>query len=227
MDPDAQARSQVLIACKILNAKGLVEGFGHVSCRLPGERILITPRKGLALVGEEDLLITDLEGNQLGGGSHPPLELPMHTQIYRRHSGVGAICRTHSPWATVFGVAGVPIRAVHGFGCSLGPEVPVFPKLDLIATPELGAEVAAFLGEREAILLRGNGTIVVGESIPQAVAKAIFLEESALLQYRAQALPQATWPIFLSEEEVRRRRLSDLPHEPIRAWEYYAATLAS
>ena len=52
-----ELRADVLSACRILTFFRIVEGFGHVSTRIPEtDRILITPRRALGLVGEEELV---------------------------------------------------------------------------------------------------------------------------------------------------------------------------
>jgi ribulose-5-phosphate 4-epimerase/fuculose-1-phosphate aldolase len=51
MDTIDQLKSEIVSACKILSKQKLVEGFGHVSARLPEtDRFLLTPRISLALL---------------------------------------------------------------------------------------------------------------------------------------------------------------------------------
>ena len=48
-----QLKKDVISACRILSHQKLVEGFGHVSARIPDSRpFMITPRVGLALAYE-------------------------------------------------------------------------------------------------------------------------------------------------------------------------------
>ena len=72
-----ELRAEVLTACRVLTHFRIVEGFGHVSARIPQtERILITPRKALGLVTEAELVELDLDGRQVAGegsGSVDPL----------------------------------------------------------------------------------------------------------------------------------------------------------
>ena len=56
---------------------------------------------------------------------------------------------------------------------------------------ERGEATVRALGNRASLMLRGNGCVVVGRSIQEAVVRAIFLEESARLQYRALVIRQA------------------------------------
>ncbi|HEY7062043.1 MAG TPA: class II aldolase/adducin family protein [Chloroflexota bacterium] len=216
--------AQMVTGCAILSEQGLVEGFGHLSARLPDGAILMTPRKTLALVQEEELLTLDLDGNVLAGEGRPAVESAMHLAIYRHRPDVGAIARTHSRACAVFGVAGRPVRAVHRFGSHLGAEVPVHPDFTLVGARELGDAVASFLGDRQAVLLRGNGTLITAPTLVEAVTRAIWLEESASIQLAA--LSAGLEPHYLSADEAQRAAAMDMPHEPIRAWEFYAALAA-
>ena len=82
-------RAEVITACRVLTHFRIAEGFGHVSVRVPGtERILITPRKALALVTEPELVEIDGDGRKLAGDGDPPLETAMHVAVYR--------CRGHA-----------------------------------------------------------------------------------------------------------------------------------
>jgi ribulose-5-phosphate 4-epimerase/fuculose-1-phosphate aldolase len=215
--------ADVVAACQILDGKELVEAYGHVSARIPGsDLLLVTPRGGLGFVRARDLLVMDLTGRVVRGRSTPPLEMPMHTVVYRRRPEIGALCRTHSRMAVAWSTLGRSLPPAHGFGSFLGPGVPVFPKPDLITTEALGAELAETLGAGEAVLLRGNGTLVVGRTLPEACVRAIFLEESARIQCVAAGAGQ---PLAMSDAEIRRR--TDVPYDHYgRAWNYYTAKYA-
>lgn len=220
----ADLAAQIVTGCAILSEQGLVEGFGHLSARLPGDRVLMTPRKALALVQEDELLTLGLAGNVLAGAGRPAVESAMHLAIYRHRPDVQAIARTHSRACAVFAVANRPVRAVHRFGSHLGAEVPVFPDFTLVGAQELGERVAAFLGDRQALLLHGNGTLITAPTLVEAVTRAIWLEESASIQLAA--LSAGLEPQYLTAEEAQRAAAMDMPHEPIRAWEFYAALAA-
>lgn len=216
-------REQLLDASLIIDNQQLVKGYGHVSARVPGrDDMLITPRRGPGLLSDSDeMLILDFDGKLLEGDGPIPIEAVMHGAIYRAHSNVHAVVRTHSKYVNVLGILGKPPRPVHGFGSFLGAEVPIFPKPFLIADPELAREVAASLGSAEALVLRGNGDIVPGRSVPEATVKAIFLEESCELQYLALCAGQ---PTYLTPEEIAIRREPGYDHFD-RAWDYYREQL--
>lgn len=218
-----ELRNDVLAACRVLHHFRIVEGFGHVSARVPGsERILITPRRALGLVvNEAELVEVDLAGKQVGGATNPPLEVPMHLGVYRRRPDVMAIARGHPRHVASYACAGKPLRVAHGFGANLGPVINVFPQPFLVVGTEMADGVADALGDAEAVILQSNGMLAVGQSVPHACVQALFLEETAELQVKAEAA--GFEPKFYTPEGAARRHGDDRVHEPIRAWEYYLA----
>src|SRR5262245_11839134 len=219
-----ELRAEVLTACRVLTHFRIVEGFGHVSARIAGaDRILITPRKALGLVTEGELVELDMEGRQVGGElGRPPLEAIMHVAVYRRRADVTGIARGHPRHVAAYACAGEPLKVAHGFGANLGPVVRVTKEPYLVADMGLAEQVADALGaDAEAVMLRSNGMLAVGQSVPHACVQALFLEEAAELQLAAQAA--GFEPKHYTPEGAARRHGDDRVHEPIRAWEYYVA----
>ena len=221
-----ELRAEIVTACRVLTHFRIVEGFGHVTARLPGgERIIITPRRALGLVSEAELVELDLDGKQVAGEGRPPLEFPMHLAVYRRRPDAMAIARGHPRNVAAFACAAEPLRIAHGFGANLGPVVRVFRQPFLVADDAMGEAVADALGaDAEAVILQSNGMLAVGQSVPHACVQALFLEETAELQLKA--LAAGLSPRFYTQEGAARRHGDDRVHEPIRAWEYYAAAAA-
>jgi L-ribulose-5-phosphate 4-epimerase len=221
MDSELQQLKQDLVsAAKILSNERLVQGFGHVSARIPdSELFLITPRISLALVAEQDLLAVNLKG-EIVEGKHPaPFETPLHTAILNEIPTVNAVARIHARVANMFSVTDRKLEPVHNHGSFFAGGVPVFHKPDLISTDKLGHEVVAALGEKPALLLRGNGQVTVGKTIPEAVMMAIYLEEAA--EILAGALQIGT-PIPLAEGESAFRQREALPPVDLeRAWNFF------
>src|SRR5713226_8865278 len=175
-----ELRAEMLTACRVLTYFRIAESFGHVSARLAGgERVLITPRRALALVTEPELVELDLDGRQVAGEGRPPLEAAMHLAVYRRRLEIMAIARGHPRHVAAYACAGEPLKIAHGFGANLGAVVPVFAQPFLAASPEMGDAVADALGPAEAMILQSNGMLTVGQSVPQACVQALFMEETA------------------------------------------------
>jgi ribulose-5-phosphate 4-epimerase/fuculose-1-phosphate aldolase len=218
----AELRAEVLAACRVLHHFRIVEGFGHISARIPGrERILMTPRRALGLVTEAELVELDLDGRQIAGDGRPPLEVPMHLAVYRRRADVAAIARGHPRHVAAYACAGEALRVAHGFGANLGAVIQVSAQPFLVANAEMGEGVADALGDAEAVILQSNGMLAVGQSVPHACVQALFLEEMAELQLKA--LGAGFTPRYYSPDGAARRHGDDRVHEPVRAWEYYLA----
>ena len=220
-----EIKKNVITACRVLSHEDLVRGFGHVSARIPeSDRFVLTPRVSLALVREKDLLILNLKGEVVEGKSTPPFETALHTAIYKGRSDINAAARIHGRRAGYFSVTGRRIEPVHNHGSFFYGGVPVFPKTDLISTQRLGEEVVEAMERSPAILLRGNGQVTIGRTIPEAVMMAIYLEEAADMLYGA--LQVGTPTIFSSDESSLRKVESLPPVDLERAWNFYKKKIA-
>ncbi len=220
-----EIKEAVVAACKVMEAFGLVQGHGHVSSRLPdGENLLVTPKKSPYLITKEELLVVDSNGKLVEGAGTPLGEMCLHTAIYRNRPDVGAICRFHSEMTSVFGVLKRPVRVVHALGYLVGPEVRVFDSPDLQVDPELADRMVETLGGDCGIILRGNGAATVGSNVIEACVRALFLDESAKLQYKASLVGA---PEYLSMAEIDRRNefyWRKIDSDPYwRAWEYFVS----
>lgn len=216
----SRLRQEIISACRILSDQKLVQGFGHVSARIPdSETFFITPRIGLALVKESDLLILNFKAEVVEGKRPAPSEAWLHTAIMRTRPQINGIIRFHARTANIFSVTDRKLEPVHDHGSFFASGVPVFRTPDLITTESLGEGVARALADRPAILLRGNGQVAVGRSIPEAVMMAIYLEEAAEVLYGAL---QVGKPMPLSPDESKQRQIEALPPVDLeRAWNYF------
>jgi ribulose-5-phosphate 4-epimerase/fuculose-1-phosphate aldolase len=213
-------KKDIISACRILSHKKLVEGFGHVSARIPdSDLFLMTPRIGLALVKETQLLTINLKGEVIEGRYPAPSETWLHTVIMKTKPGINAITRVHARAANIFSVTDRRLEPVHNHGSFFTGGVPVFYKPDLITTQKLGEEVVQALGGNPAVLLRGNGQVTVGRTIPEAVMMAIYLEEAAEILYGAL---QIGTPVPLTADESAKRQVEALPPVDLeRAWNFF------
>ncbi|HET7007638.1 MAG TPA: class II aldolase/adducin family protein [Candidatus Binatia bacterium] len=215
-----QLRKDIVSASRILSHLRLVEGFGHVSARIPeSESFLVTPRISLALVREEQLLTMNLKGEVVEGSHPPPFEAWLHTAIMKTKPRVNAITRIHARVANIFSVTDRRLEPVHNHGSFFAGGVPVFATPDLISNEKLGTAVGEALGDRPAILLRGNGQVTVGRTIPEAIMMAIYLEEAAEVLFGAL---QIGIPIPLTIDESKQRQIEALPPIDLeRAWNFF------
>lgn len=171
---------EVIPAARALARHGLVDAFGHVSARV-GQTFAMTAPEPLGTV--DRLLQIPLDADELPDGA--PKEAWIHAGIYRVRPDVGGICRAQPASVN----AAVTIRARHGQGAFVGGDVPVHDDATLVRTRELGATVAATLGDGDAIVLRGNGAVTVASRPGIAMALMHVLEASARINLAGNATP--------------------------------------
>ena len=237
---DTRLRKTLLDACRILDHNRLLHAYGHVSARsTDGRTILITPRKGPGLIrSPHEILRANLDGKvipdrkataklskSLAATLQLPLEVFLHTEIYRARPDVHAISRFHGMFANVLSVLRRTLRPVHELAVPIGREVPLFDTPELISSQAVGRRLVASLGSARALLLRGNGQLAVSTSseaaIEEAVVNAILLETTAEMQWRALAVGKPAW-IAGDELSGEFAKLANREYEAIlRPWEYY------
>jgi ribulose-5-phosphate 4-epimerase/fuculose-1-phosphate aldolase len=201
----------LVAASRILAAQGILDAYGHVSARSDRDprRFVISRSLAPALVEAKDLM-------ELGADSEAPpgekrkafLERYIHGEIYRARPEVKAIVHSHSPSVIPFGVTRTRLRPVYHMAGFLWSGTPVYDiRKDraendlLIRDRTLGEALANSLGKCTCVLMRGHGMTVVGESVPEAVFRAIYTEGNARLQLDAMRLEG---PIeFLTDAEGR------------------------
>ncbi|MFQ5539723.1 MAG: class II aldolase/adducin family protein, partial [Candidatus Binatia bacterium] len=159
------AKEKVLLVCKVLQRQGLLDGFGHVTLRLPDGRILSTPKMPPGKVSMRDLIILNQRGEKVEGLGDRNGETPMHTSIYRARPDVQCILHFHPEELIAVSVVGEGIKVVANCGVSFHRGTPIFDSPLLITTEALGEQVAHVLKDHNAVLLRGHGATVVGENL--------------------------------------------------------------
>ena len=148
-------------------------------------RFYITPsgadRKTMA---PEDIPLISLDGGILKNGAHgkPSIETDMHRLCYLARPEIGAIVHTHSHYATVFAIKGIPIRPVADEAIFYGKEV-VFADYAPPGTDDLAHHVSEALKKCDVVLLRNHGVLTCGKDIEEAFLKAMYVEHVAKLYF--------------------------------------------
>ena len=211
-----ELKTKVALGNRIMFHQGLADYHGHVSARIPGSRkFLIKPV--LAPLGEissRDIIVVDIdqymevcEENYAKAGNkraitklkNPPRETMIHASIYAVRSDVNSVVHTHQSLATAFSVAGTPILPIYNQAAVFAPETPIFPSPRLIYTIQDGKEICQTLGDRMAMLLKGHGVIVCGDSLEYATVHAIYLERTAYMQFVATCVGK---PAIMPQQDI-------------------------
>jgi ribulose-5-phosphate 4-epimerase/fuculose-1-phosphate aldolase len=185
-------------ANRILAEHGVLDAFGHVSARHPGDsnRFLISRSLAPELVTAADLMLLDLDCNPAHGDTRQSyLERFIHGEIYRARPDVMAIVHSHAPAVIPFAASSVTLRPIYHMASFLGRGAPVFdirtrfgPTDLLVRNHDHGRALAEVLGERDVALMRGHGYVAVASTMPVAVYRAIYTQLNAALQQQAIAL---------------------------------------
>src|SRR6185436_20825578 len=157
IEPLDAIKDKMLMVAKVLQHQGVIDGYGHLTARLPDNRILSTPHMPPGKVAVRDLIILDADGKKLEGFGDPNGETAMHTSIYKARADVQCILHYHADEVIAVAAAGEGIKVLSNSGVHFYRGTPIYDSPLLIRTPQLGDKVAATLGDRNAVLLRGHG----------------------------------------------------------------------
>lgn len=186
----AEARSQIVQACRVLQANGHADYiWGHVSLREEGGRGLWMKPAGLGFdeVQENSVLLVGFDGSVLAGKHPRHSEWPIHAELLSNDPELHSVVHTHPPHAIALAATGAPLLPIsHAGSLFIPPAVPRFERTaNLIDTPELGRAVVATLGGLRAGFLVNHGIITAGATVKEAVARAILLEKACEQQLLA------------------------------------------
>ena len=215
----------LVAANRILADQGVLDAYGHVSIRHPGnpDRYVISRAMSPANVSADDIMEFDLDSSPIDQrGRSMFLERFIHGEIYKARPDVNAVIHSHSPGVIPFGVTNVPMRPVFHTAAFLAVGVPVFEIRDaggmtnmLVRNGALAKALATTLGDKPVALMRGHGNVVVGPNVKRATIRAVYTEVNARLQTIALGLGG---PInYVSAEEGALRDKN--PGEEGRAWD--------
>ena len=221
----------LVAAYRILAAQGVIDAYGHVSLRSPRDPQRYYLARSLApeLVTVDDMIEYDLDSRPIDErGRESVRERFIHGEIFKTRPEVRAVVHNHSPSVVPFSVTGVPMRALFHMASFVGDGLPNFEIRDvkpgsdlLVKDPALGQALAKTLGGKPAALMRGHGSVVVGENLPRAVGRSIYLELSARLQMQALLLAGDGGKItYMDAAEVKA---SDPVQNYARAWPMWRA----
>ncbi|HLQ02236.1 MAG TPA: class II aldolase/adducin family protein [Burkholderiales bacterium] len=221
----------LVAAYRILAEHGVIDAYGHVSVRSDRDpsRYLLSRSLAPETVMPEDIMEYDLDSNPVDPrGRESVRERFIHGEIYKARSDVNAVVHNHSPSVVPFSVTTVAMRPLFHMAAFVGEGVPNFEIRDvekgtdlLVKTPYLGQALVKTLGKCPAALMRGHGSVTVGESLPRAVGRSIYLEMSARMQLQAIAIAGIGGKItYLDEREVK----ASVPAQDYkRAWPMWRA----
>jgi len=224
---------ELVIANRILAREDVVDAYGHVSVRHPGDpnRFLIARSLAPELVGPEDIVELDLDGQPVRSEDRALyLERFIHAAIFAARPDVMAAVHAHAEDTLPFGIAQeVKLRPVIHSGSFIGTEVPVWDIADnfgdtnlLVTNMAQANDLAKCLGGHSVALMRGHGFAAAALSLIEVVRLSVYLPRNARALMRAMQLGGEIK--YLSQGEIAARNRGYRPYsvETWRTWEYWA-----
>lgn len=186
-----QPGQEIRLWSQRLFERRLVSGWGgNVSCRVGGNRFLITAQHAaLGFLRPEDLVPIDGSGRPLNRRRKPSSETALHLAIYHA-TAAKAVIHAHPPRVVAFSLGRssfTPLSFEEKY--TLG-EIPVLPQ----DTPTVTAvePVVEVLRTRPVVILRGHGTVAIGRDLKEAFLLTDLLEEAVRCQSLVGAEPIAS-----------------------------------
>jgi ribulose-5-phosphate 4-epimerase/fuculose-1-phosphate aldolase len=170
---------------------GVLGAYGHVSVRNRRDpsHYFISRFVSPGLVTASDIYESDLEGKPVSSARPDLIEDRfIHGEIYKARPDVMAVVYSAAPELAAFSVSSKPLvwnndpMKVFDFRRLGGGQN------GLINTPALGKALADSLGRGNAVLVFGQGAVVVSATTNDLVSAAVRLEQDALQQQFATAL---------------------------------------
>ena len=217
---------ELVTANRILARENVVDSFGHISVRHPGnpQRYLLSRSRAPDCIERDDIMEFTLDGAAVDARSRAPyLERFIHGALYEARPEVMSVVHNHSESVIPFGVTGRPIKPIFHMGASIGHQVPVWDSHDhfgdtslLVENMDMGRDLAKRIGAGVCALMRGHGATVAARSIRQAVYISVYLEVNARLQKQAMDMGEIK---FLTSGEVDKVVARTTSYGISRAWE--------
>jgi ribulose-5-phosphate 4-epimerase/fuculose-1-phosphate aldolase len=223
----------LVIANRVLAREEVVDAYGHVSIRHPDNpnHFLIARSLAPDLVGPEDIVELDLDGQPVGGDTRQLyLERFIHAAIFEARPEVMAVVHAHAEDILPFSIAAATkLRPVIHAGSFIGPEVPVWDIADcfgdtnlLVTNIEQGRDLAKCLGANSVALMRGHGFASAARSLIEVVRLSVYLPRNARALMRAKQLGGEIKYLSQGEIDARNRGYRPYSAETWRTWEYWA-----
>lgn len=190
--------NKLLKGWRFLYRRGFIEGFGHISARIPDSDLFLVARHSLGPDAQpEDFLVIDLQGRKLSGNGDLPGEYPIHLEILKARPDVGSVIHYHGLYSTAFTTSEHRLQPIHLMGTLFHDGIPVYADPRLVTDAPRGMALAQVLGPHRAVLMRAHGAAVTGASVEEAVGGTFLFEENA---HRAAIAASMGKPLWLEEQ---------------------------
>ena len=224
MRGDETVKQNLVDAIRMLERAEYIDHNGHCSARRDAHSFYIN--SGASVRGTltvDDIVAVDLDGQPLDGGNvKPPLEFPIHAEVYRARPNVRAVFHTHPQWSTYLTMCGVEQKVVYAQASLLG-DMPVMDSPMSVNTRPMGEKMVAVMAENPVVLLKAHGVVATGESILECFAYAAYVEENARRQHMAMQIGEPY--VFSADEQAACRAKLRSASLFKKTWDHYRSKI--
>lgn len=192
-----KAKNDFLLAAGRTYESGIQTGTGgNLSVRIPGTDLMIVKPSGFTYgqCSEENITITDFDGNLVEGINKPTQESTLHGNLYRRYPKIGGIVHTHSPFAIMVSLVAseLPLVTMHS-SLKLKNPIKVVDVTTQAVTKEELPKVFSVLDADEsasAFILKGHGIVAFSSNCTKAGQIAELIEETAQIYWEIRKIKE-------------------------------------
>ena len=190
----AELLHELIVSTRIMANEKVLDAFGHVSVRHPGDpkRYFIPRHRAPELAEISDVVELNLDSEPI-----KPTEFRLyserviHGEIYKARPEVNAVVHHHAHAVLPYAISGREMVPVFHLGAVIG-QVPFWDQRDefgdtnmLVIKPEEGASLARALGPHWMVLMRRHGATVAGLSLRELTFRTVFGCDNAKLLSQA------------------------------------------
>jgi HCOMODA/2-hydroxy-3-carboxy-muconic semialdehyde decarboxylase len=227
-DQIAELLHELIVATRIMANEKVLDAFGHVSVRHPGDpkRYFIPRHRAPELAEISDIVELNLDSEPIRPTEFRLYsERVIHGEIYKARPEVNAVVHHHAHAVLPYAISGREMVPVFHLGAVIG-QVPFWDQRDefgdtnmLVIKPEEGASLARALGPHWMVLMRRHGATVAGLSLRELTFRTVFGCDNAKLLSQAIAHGHVD---SLSPGESKLTATHQLrPPSMGRAWDYW------
>ncbi len=192
-------KKEIINFAKLIYEKGYNSGIdGNISIKLSDNELLMTASgSAMYFLTNEDIVITDLDGNLISGNKKPTSEYRLHTWIYKHRPDVFAVIHVHAPYATACSIAGLNLMKMY---TTIAP-IPT-TKYAMPSSEEGPQRIMEYIDKYDWFILPRHGVVTVGKTLKDAFFRLESIEKVAKIVSIAKAANKNI--TYLDEKEVRK-----------------------
>ncbi|CAE8711739.1 unnamed protein product [Polarella glacialis] len=213
--PTLTVPEELAVAARILAAAGLaLDVAGHITAMIPGGsgHMWSTPY-GIWWrdVTSADILAIDADGNVVEGSWDVTPAVAIHTELHRARADAAVIIHGHPYYGSLLSAMHEIPEIAEQQAIMFDGDIALFHEYTGgIDNPADGQRLASAVGNATAIILANHGVMITGESVPQAVYRAVTFERTCRLHFDMLAAGRRPVPVPQATRQMLKRSLNTL-----------------